>query len=73
MAPAEDEYDAVTYGQLLSAQSQTGSVSADLLKLKADISEAIASALSGATLEDNLPVQLSTVVKCLFDIKNRLA
>ena len=73
MAPAEDEYDAVTYGQLLSAQSQTGSVSADLLKLKADISEAIASALSGATLEDNLSVQLSTVVKCLFDIKNRLA
>lgn len=73
MAPAEDEYDAVTYGQLLSAQSQTGSVSADLLKLKTDISEAIASALSGATLEDNLPVQLSTVVKCLFDIKNRLA
>ena len=73
MAPAEDEYDAVTYGQLLSAQSQTGSVSADLLKLKADISEAIASALSGATLEDNLPVQLSTVVKCLSDIKNRLA
>ena len=73
MAPAEDEYDAVTYGQLLSVQSQTGSVSADLLKLKADISEAIASALSGATLEDNLPAQLSTVVKCLFDIKNRLA
>ena len=73
MAPAEDEYDAVTYGQLLSAQSQTGSVSADLLKLKVDISEAIASALSGATLEDNPPVQLSTVVKCLFDIKNRLA
>ena len=73
MAPAEEEDDAVTYGQLLSAQSQTASVSADLLKLKADISEAIASALSGATLEDNLPVQLSTVVKCLLDIKSRLA
>ena len=73
MAPAEDEYDAVTYGQLLSAQSQTGSVSADLLELKADIFDAIVSVLSGATLEDNLSVQLSAIMKCLFDIKNRLA
>lgn len=73
MAPAEDEYDAATYGQLLSAQSQTGSISADLLKLKADISGAIAEALPGAALEDNLSVQLSAVVKCLFGIKAALA
>lgn len=66
MAPAEDEYDAVTYGQLLS-------VSADLLELKSGISAAIEEALPGATPEDNLSVQLSAVVKCLFDIKNRLA